>query len=147
MLIAKGYDIGFKLEGERDLILPPKSYAMLHDPSGSSWPKCSVLVAPFSRRGDYVRNALAKEYFQYEPWGGRITLPDRHLSSWKKVGPVKEIDYYWRPGEEYEGDWWHPFGEAGFLFKSHLPILYRSNRLLRLELGRCTLDWRGFVYP
>lgn len=146
MLIAKGYDVGFKLEGERDLILPPKSYAMLHDPSGVDWPKCSVLVAPFKRGGEPVRNKLAEEYFHYRPRRGRIALPPRDVLAWIELGPVKEIDY-WRPGEEYEGEWWHPFGEAGFLFKSHLPILHRFGRMMRLELGHCTLNWRGFVYP
>jgi hypothetical protein len=150
MLIAKGYDVGFVLERNRSIVTAPRSYAMLHDPSGSSWPKSSVLVAPFSKNSaaPSIKNTLAKQYFRYEPRGGEITLPDRDIRSWKEIGPIKEIDY-WRPGDDRElkGDWWHPFGEAGFLFKSHLPILFRQGRLMRLELGRSTLNWRGFVYP
>lgn len=152
MLIAKGYDVGFRMEEGRDVV-PPRRYAMLHDPSGRDWPACSVLIAPFLRLAHKVPKTKdlseAEEYFGYVPREGVVKLPSRDMKKWGKLGAVSEIDY-WRPGDEYKGDWWHPFGEAGWIFKSHLPNLYvlRSSQTLRLELGEgCSLNWRGFIWP
>jgi hypothetical protein len=149
MLIAKGYDIELRLasEGHKPIVRPPKSYAMLHDPSGRDWPSCSVLITPFRKGRQDVEDALAEEYFGYEPKAGAVIIPSRDLGNWKKWGEVAEIDY-WRPGE-HRGDWWHPFGEGWWIFPGgKLPLLYKQGRLLRMEFTEgCELSWRGFVYP
>ncbi len=147
MLIAKGYDVGFRL-ADKGEVFAPKNYAALHDPAGQSWPKCSVLIAPFRRGSTKVNNEEAEKYFGYAPRGGPIHLPARDLRTWREIGDVQEIDY-WRPGE-HKGDWWHPFREGGWLFGNGgpLPVLHRLGRVMRLELGPgCKLSWRGFEIP
>lgn len=145
MLTAKGYDVGFKLENGRE-VFAPKSYAMLHDPSGRDWPKCSVLVVSIRKGNEEIDNREAEKYFGYVPHGGRTHLPPENLDRWSLVGDVKEIDY-WRPGE-FKGGWYHPFQGGGWLFPKPFPVLYRNGRALRIELGSgCTLNWRGFVWP
>jgi hypothetical protein len=145
-LIAKGYEVEFKLVGERNHVKPPKSYAMLHDPSGEFWPPCSVLVAPFQRERGTLEDPDAQKYFGYVPREGVIHPPSRNLKNWHFVGDVDEIDY-WRPGD-HKGAWWHPFSEGGWLFKPAKPTLYKLARMYRLELGHgCTLNHRGFVSP
>lgn len=149
MLIAKGYEVAFKMKAGSRVVRAPKAYAMLHDPGGASWPKTSVLVAPFRRLGSSSPpSGDASSYFGYDPRRGELELPPKGLSAWREVGEVAEIDY-WRTGT-HEGEYFHRFKGGGWLFSSSqpLPLLYRRGRLMRLELGQgAVLNWRGFVYP
>ena len=144
MLTAKGYDVGFILKDGREVV-PPKSYAMLHDPTGSDWGKNSILVAPFRRTDRELESPDAESYFGYVPRAGTVNLPPRAIGDWTPVGEVAEIDY-WRPGE-HRGSYWHPFKNGGWRFESK-PRLYRLGGRYRLELGPgAKLNWRGFVWP
>lgn len=149
MLIAKGYDVFFKMLDGRT-VRAPRPYALLHDSKGQDWPSCSALVAPFVRTGGLIRNKdEAEKYFGYEPRAGRLVMPTRRISEWSLLGEAVEIDY-WRPGEE-EGDFFHPFTRTGgwWIFKTgEYPLVYRLNGMLRAELGG-GCDWtdRGFVSP
>lgn len=147
MLIAKGYDVAFKMKDGDKIVRTPKTNGFLHDPSGREWPKTSVLVTGFSRGRDEVTHREAERYFGYVPQRGTVDLPPRSLSAWKELGEVAEIDY-WRPGE-HEATYYHPFKHGGWLFsRGELPRLYKRGRQWRLELGpRAVLNWRGFVYP
>ena len=151
-LIAKGYEVQFKMS-DGSLVKPPKSYAMLHDPSGIYWPSCSVLVASFERDGAEIEDSPAKEYFGYDPVGGTIRPPSKNLKNWRFVGDVAEIDYTrTRPGSlpsENKGEYFHPFGEGSWLFPGgKLPSLYKLGRLVRLEFkDGCRLSWKGFEWP
>lgn len=161
MLIAKGYEVSFILvDGSK--VAAPTSYAMLHDPSGSSWPERSVLIAPFSRssRSDTsIEDALGEEYFGHAPKRGTIDLPDRALSGWVDLGQVEEISYSRRRPfglpAQHKGSYYHPFdgteglrGVLSMFFEAEAPVLYRRGRLLRIELPEgVVLNERGFVWP
>jgi hypothetical protein len=150
MLIAKGYRAGFRLVGKKTIFAPPRGAAMLHDPSGRDWPRCSVLFASFSRSGSSLgrSNPTAVEYFGYDPKAGSLTVPPKTLSDWKYLGEVEYIRYD-RPGTKYKGRYDHHFkGTGWFGFKSSFPRLYRRGRVYRLDLGSgCDISWRGFVFP
>lgn len=152
MLIAKGY--GVVLKRDKKTFRPPG--AILHDPSGTDWPKCSVLIGSFTRgKRSEVSSKPAVEYFNYVPRGGAFRLPARDLKAWKSLGEITYIEYT-RPGDkEFEGEsnlrYDHNFAKVGSGFLTsgkHYPKLYRLGRLYRLELGAgCVINWRGFVSP
>lgn len=151
MLIAKGSNVRFKLEEGGGV---HASGSMLHDPSGSSWPACSLLFAGFKREGKAPsrEDRSAKHYLgrEYDLLQGSIALPTKELSAWTEVGAVERIEYR-RPGTKAPGSYFHNFGErrlAGLFRKGKLPTLYKLGRMLRLELRRgCTVDDRGIVTP
>lgn len=146
MLIAKGYRVSFVIENGRK-VSAPAAYALLHDPSGSGWPKCSGLVAPFTKGGGEVaRNSAgdARSYFGHDPKLGHLSAPPRNISAWKRVGVVNEILYSRRRPSglpaKHAADYYHPFKGTA--------TLYRRGRLLRLELHEgCVWNWRGLVRP
>ena len=143
MLIAKGFSVSFLLVSGKK-VKAPASYGLLHDPSGKDWPRCSGLVAPFSKGGEEIDDKLAREYFGHAPREGELTQPPRALSSWRKLGVVEEILYYRRrPGNlpaDHKGEYYHP--------PKGTATVYRLGRLLRLELGpNCLWNWRGIVSP
>jgi hypothetical protein len=150
MLIAKGSAARFELENG----WAHASGTMLHDPSGSSWPSCSLLFASFKRGGREATKdeRAAREYLgrEYEIRVGTVTLPTRDLSAWTEIGPVSRIEYT-RPGTKAPRRYFHNFGErrlAGLFRKGELPTLYRLGRVYRLELRKgCTVDDRGIVHP
>jgi hypothetical protein len=143
LLIAKGYSVSFRVNNR--WIKAPGGYALLHDPSGSSFAKCAALIAPFSKNRQAIQNGEARSYFGQDPLGGSIAVPPRALSAWKKVGPVEEIRYTRKcPGRKcaHAAPYFHPFE------KGYTPMLYRRGRLLRLELGPgCEWTERGIVRP
>jgi hypothetical protein len=145
MLIAKGYAVGFKLDGLRNLVRAPRTYAMLHDPSGEDFPKDMVLVDSFDRGAGTVREPDATSYFGYQPRRGTIHLPSRDLKNWTRLGSVDAIDYT-RPGE-HRGDYRHEFA-SGWIFPGVKPILYKQKRMLLLHFQNGSIiNWRGFVWP
>jgi hypothetical protein len=144
MLIAKGYKVTVVLESGRH-VTAPAAYALLHDPAGRDWPRCSALVAPFRKGGGEIRNREAESYFGSRPREGSVSVPPRALSVWRRVGAAVQILYSRRrPGNlpaAHKADYEHPFKEGK-------ATLYRRGRELRIELGRgCVWNWRGFVTP
>ena len=159
MLVSKGSHVGFKLAGKtRKKIWCPARAGMLHDPSGDSWPKCSVLVACYERgrkkpsREQY--QGAPRDYLgrQYQARVGSIALPPRDLDQWQEIGELEEI-YYLRPGTKAPGKYRHKFNAPRgmyrimFLFKGRGDArLYKLDRMYRIEVERCIIDDRGFVY-
>jgi hypothetical protein len=147
MLVKKGHGVRFDLETGRKVAARG---GMLHDPEGASWPRCSVLVGPFSHGGktDERLSSSARAYFGrgYAASRGSVELPPRAMTAWKEVGPVKTI-WYTRTGEVMGGErFFHHFKRG--LLSRRLPVLYRHGRFFRLELGAgCTLNHRGYIRP
>jgi len=126
---------------------------MLYDPSGRAWPSCSLLFASFTKgpeEKDPPDDAIDFYGSRYIVHRGTVSLPAKNLSSWRKIGPIEEIEYT-RPGTRAPGDFGHLFGKRRWqaLYKQgRLPILYVLGRTHRLELGRgCIVDDRGIVHP
>jgi hypothetical protein len=152
VIVAKGYEVGFlRRPGSRvQAVKPPRSYALLHDPSGADWPRNSLLVAPIHGRGEVGRGASygpAIEYFGYEPVTKKLHIPLKDIREWNLVCNVHGLDY-WRPGVKYEGEYEHDFKGRGWTFEKVFPKLYRRGRVYRLELGPgAIVNWRGIVFP
>jgi hypothetical protein len=150
MIIVKGHEVAFKLKGLGQPIYCPRSYGMLHDPSGGAWPRNSILVIAFRREGKEARlSTEIEEYFgqDYLPRRGSVDLPVRRLSEWDHLGDVEAIDYS-RVGEHAD-DYVHHFKQTEWWnFSEITPQLYRRGRAWRLELPEgAKLNWRGFIWP
>ena len=85
MIICKGFSVSFKLANGKT-VKAPGGYGLLHDPSGRDWAKCSGLVCSFSKGGDEIDDAAARDYFGHTPREGTMRLPPRSLSAWRKLG-------------------------------------------------------------
>lgn len=149
-LVAKGSDVGFALIDGRNIDV---SGSMLHDPEGSAWPSCSLLICVFKRgRTSVEMTGDERRYFGrgYRAHEGSVVLPPKSLVEWKRVGEVKII-FYERPGMRAPGYFAHTFGRRrwqAMFKKGKLPTLYKLGRAHRLELGpKCSLDDRGLIYP
>jgi hypothetical protein len=157
VLIDKGEDVGFVLEGGKK-IDAPKRAGMLHDPSGRAWPKCSLLVMSYRRSSrqatDDELRGESRDYFgrDYDACVSTIDTPPKAIGEWSFVGDVKRV-FYWRPGKHqgvYKHDINKPHGfvRVLFLFRGKMRAkLYRRGRTYRLELDNCALDDRGIVRP
>jgi hypothetical protein len=140
MLIAKCYSCIFHLTDGKT-VRPPKGAALLHDPSGTHWPKTSCLISTFQRSGAKLADPKEEEVaWAVDPDAvreGEVNTPPRR-AGWTKVGMVTSIDYS-RKGahaDKFEHE-----------FKRPVP-LYRRGRVMRLELGKgAEFSWRGFVSP
>lgn len=153
MLVAKGSSVWMKLDDGREVLTRG---AMLHDESGHSWPKNSLLFASFKRLGTPATDAQAKgaprNYLGrgYSVSVGRVELPPKVLSAWTEVGPVKRVEYV-RGGSKAPGGFYHNFGErrlAGLFRSGKHPVLYKHKSMYRLELGSNSIaDDRGLVFP
>jgi hypothetical protein len=150
--VCKGYDVSFKLD--KGMVHCPKKAGLLHDPSGSSWPRNSVLIASFQRTGQLLPEEEETDEIDSFKAGDRskkgvLNFPPRDLSQWKRLGLVERIDYT-RVGV-YADDYEHPFQqERGFwVFKEKIEtVLYRRGRVHRLEMPEdAELSWRGFIFP
>ena len=62
MLVCKGSSIKFKLKDGRTI---SARGSLLHDPKGTHWPKCSLLVCSFSRDGGEVTDAQKSDVKSY----------------------------------------------------------------------------------
>ena len=155
-LIAKGFDVLFEMHDGRD-VLPHPEAAMLHDPEGSLWPKCSLLVMRFTHSdAPYdADDSEAVDYFGkgHELHRGVVDTPPSDLCQWHRVGFVRRIWYY-RDGTRYPGDFKHTFGKRSLasLFRSGDAVLYSrgtgKEKAYRLELPEwCRLDDRGILAP
>jgi hypothetical protein len=147
MLIAKAYNVELVVDGR--VIRPPG--VLLHDPSGSDWPRTSCLITSFKRSGE----PLTRPSAEARAWAenpdavkaGTVDTPPRSLSSWTSVGGCERIRYT-RKGEHAD-HYVHDFDDKEWLvFSRKLPEVYRLGRSMRVELGpRAVFNWRGFVYP
>jgi hypothetical protein len=130
------------------------SGAMLHDHTGKTWPKCSLLFSPFQKKGISIDDPPkeARWFYgrAYDLSKGSVHIPPRALSTWSRVDASDNIQYT-RPGTRAPGDYEHLFGKRrwqALYRKGKLPTLYRLGRLYRLELGSgCIVDDRGIVSP
>lgn len=148
MLVSKGRRCSFMMEDGKK-IAAPRGAAMLHDPEGATWGRCSVLLCSFTRgKPDDSLSRAARSYFGagYQGAKGSVSTPSRSLDGWQPLGPAAHV-YYVRNGNIYGGVLFHhKFRKS--LFGGKLPLLYRKDRFMRLELGPgCTLNARGFVSP
>lgn len=149
MLIAKGTAVMVKLVGERGRRALPG--AMLHDPTGRAWPKCSLLVTSFKKTDAPVDDGDASDYFgrRYEQRKGEVVLPPKALGEWTEVGQVEKL-FYVRGGLSHPGGYFHDVGKRTLwnLFRSGKATLYKHGRVHRIELSKgCVADSRGVVYP
>jgi len=152
-LIAYATRVLFVLHSDRE-VEPPAEYALLHDPDGEAWPKCSLLVGAFkrARRAYDQKDVAAVDWFgkTHKLSEGDIDLPPRELSEWKALGDIEWI-YYWRRGNKHRGDFKHKFGKwqpMVFWKSPGRATLYEHEKWLRVELSKgCVIDWRGIVYP
>jgi hypothetical protein len=150
-LICKGTSSSFSLQEGRKRVGAPRGAALLHDPSGAAWPKCSVLFMSFNRTAETVTMTKDAGYYlgeDYEARKGKCTLPPRALAEWETIGLVKMI-WYTRTGIYAPGRYKHPFGvERKLLFRGDLPMLRRYEQSMRLDLASgCVVNYRGFVWP
>jgi hypothetical protein len=151
VFICKGTQVRFKM---KDGCTIKARGAMLHDPVGHSWPRCSLLIAPFQRGGraatEAEKDGAPKEYLgrTHEYHVGKLDRPPSSLSEWERVGEVATI-YYVRPGRKAPGRFYHHFGQrrlAAF-YKKGKAILYKRGSMYRVELARgCIVDGRGIVF-
>lgn len=156
-LIVKGLRAAFDVDPDREILVRPSS-GMMHDPEGTSWPRCTLLFGPFERGPvadpDSESYDEAKEYFgeRTRVREGVIDRPPRPLGAWERLGTVEQI-WYTRPGSRFRGRFRHPFNSPGIvrrLFKGRgrRPVLYARGAFLRLELHHgCVLDELGIRYP
>lgn len=148
-LLDRGDQVAFRFVGGRELDLPT-SWVMLHDKSGSVWPRCSLLFT----RPPPTPNACALTGDERSYLGrvggrsGHLELPARSLEAWREVGRVERA-WYWRSGIRYPQYFQHGFAQKTLVFKSELPsVLYKTRGFYRLELPNgCIVNARGFVKP
>lgn len=155
MILVKGTSVAFDL-GPDKAIECPRAHGLMHDESGSAWPKSSVLVGPYKRTARAIDpGGRGRAYFggDYQARAAAVALPPRDLGRWRKIGEVTCV-WYVRPGTRAPGRFRHRFGAGWetFLLGSHKPVLYvcRSGgaEWHRLELGAgAVVDDRGFVSP
>lgn len=160
MLVAKCYSNTLVLKDGRRI--RPRG-AALHDSSGKSWPKNSVLFSVFAKSGGDLRD-LDKEARRWSKTpenvrAGSLELPPKSLGEWCLVGVVEKINYT-RYGEHAD-KYTHSFDghgnksgdgpiSAAMLFEENTPhpVLYSRRGLYRMELPRgAVFNWRGFVWP
>jgi hypothetical protein len=153
-LVTKGTRVGFDMEDGQEINAPP-GYGMLHDPTGKSWARCSLLIAPFRRGGlaqedevpSYARAYLGR---RYRPRIGDVVLPEKSLVGWDRLGRVSRI-WYTRGGSKAPFRFQHPIGKKTIfsIFRGKdQATLYKKGRYYRVQLGRaCVLDDRGIVHP
>ena len=148
MLIAKGFHCRFFLTD------PPggsrRGAILLHDEDGEAWPYSSGLVVPsFTRSGKPCDDEAARRYYgdDYALKQGRVELPPKDITRWRKIGQVETV-WYTRRGDVEPGPYEHEFQGAGLFGGGDLPMLHSIGPYLRLELGKGSKwNWRGIVKP
>jgi hypothetical protein len=150
MLIAVGWSVRIPLlEGGTATGAPHA--ALLHDPTGRHWSKCSGLVTTITKRGEACDDERALKYLGTTAHQGTAALPPRDLGAWKMIGHAASI-LYSRHGKN-AGKYEHEFGQhrvAGFVVgvSDSGPRVYARGAALRIELGAgCVWDERGIVAP
>jgi hypothetical protein len=134
VLTVKGHRGLFLLADGREVSGSP----LLHDDSGVDWPSSSILVVRIFRDDAALTNKTAQRYYGdgYDLKKGHVFTPTKRLSSWKAIGPVREV-FYTRPGNIKPGPYRHPFDDRrlfGMLPAGKSAMLYELGEALRLEL-------------
>jgi hypothetical protein len=156
-----GREVAIVLRTKRELA-PSVRAGLLYDDSGDAWPRCSLLIATFdgfTHEPTSAERRAAKDYFGRSATigAGRVTIPPRSLSGWRRVGDVTDI-FYDRAGTKAPGYFHHRFHKPRglwkllFLFKptaAKAPVvLYQRRGAYRLELpDGCIVDDRGIALP
>jgi len=132
--------VAFDLADGKHLKLP-SSYGTIHDQAGAVLPRCVVFFGPFKKTRKRVEMDRAeRRYFGSDHRAVLAELPKIPKEGWKRVGEVVMI-YYVRRGSRAPGGFHHPF-------KTRHPVLYKQERLYKLDLGEnCIVDDRGYVFP
>jgi hypothetical protein len=133
--------VAFEMADGKMLRLPA-SFGTFHDQEGVVLPKCSVFFGNYKKTGRKVEMSRSdKRYYGGSYKAQLATLPKIPISGWIEIGPVAKI-FYVRKGPRASGGYHHPFA-AG-----HQPVLFKSGRLYRLDLGsNCLVDDRGYRWP
>lgn len=139
MIIIKGHDIHIQKEDGKWLN-PPKSYGMIHDPTGTQLDKCYCYIGPYKKSNKHIDlNSDAKQYFGPSYTGIQVVV-DIPKGPWVPVTNAVQILY--RRRGKYEGKYFH------FFNKKTTVLVTRCKKHLRLEFPNgCIVNWRGFVYP
>lgn len=154
-LLCMGREVAFVV-GRKE-ISAPKRAGMLYDASGTHWPSCSLLIAPFEQGTEEVD--AGHDYFGRKAtvFEGHVKLPRRRLEEWNELGEVKEI-FYDRAGTKHPGFFRHEFHKPRGIYKlvflikgkaaKQPAVLYKLGDCFRLELPKgCIVDDRGIVLP
>jgi hypothetical protein len=133
--------VAFEMASGRLLTLP-SSYGQIHDQEGKILPKCQIFFGPFKKTRRPVKmNSSHRRYFGTDYRATLAVLPDIPMDGWKKIGEVAQI-FYVRKGTRAPGGFHHPYKSE------HRPVLYKSGRLYKLDLGEhCRVDDRGYRWP
>jgi hypothetical protein len=122
---------------------------MIHDESGSHWPKNSLLIAPYKRAGKIIASPTLtmKQWLgsDYETREGDVTYPPRAQSNWEDLGLVYSL-YYVRNGEREKGLFVHRVKEKTFPFFGRDVHVYlrRWGVYYRIDFpDGLTVTWRG----
>lgn len=156
-LICMGREVEFVLKDGREIKAKQTRDGMLRDPSGTYWPKCSLLIAPFENGTEASKQA--GNYFgrDAEVFEGRVDLPPQSLGEWQELGEVREI-FYDRAGTKHPGFFRHEFHKPRGMYKlvflikgraaKEPAVLYQHGDYFRLDLPKgCVVDDRGIVVP
>jgi hypothetical protein len=146
-LMARGDIVSFVMT-DGSVVELPKSFVLLHDPSGKLIDKCTLVCCRCSLQSRLVHTIPSRihdyvvDYFGSDAVlvKGTVEIPK---GPWHPLGTVKEIRYD-RHGQ-YEDAFYHPFSDSDpgvELFRQGKGSAY----LLVLP-GGCKVDARGFVWP
>ncbi len=140
MILVKGEKVWFTLPSGKKVVCPA-SFGMLHDVDGEHFGKCTLLVGPISRTTHAAPlRGKARDYFGRKYDAQIVRVPRiPAMGSFKEIGPVVQIDYTRRGA--HKGWYFHPFKRGVH------PVLSKSGRWWKLEMGSCTWDDRGIVFP
>lgn len=137
-ILVKGRDVRLVMTDGR-VLRSPRSYGMIHDPSGTILSSSMVYIGPFRRSArDVDLDANGQEYFgsDYDARAASLTIP---VGPWKDLGEVHQIIYD-RDRGEYAAN--RPY-EHVF---SRSPEASQAGAWRRLELPLGSrLNWRGFL--
>lgn len=138
-IIVKGSHVVFRMEDGSMKRLPPL-YGVIHDPEGTSLPKCEVFFGPFRMTKKPIEKTWRARHYFGKDYDAHAAVVDVPRAGWNPVGRVTEILLYWRPGKD-EDLYKHPFRSAP-------QPLEKSGHFYRLVFpGNCVYDDRGIVFP
>jgi len=155
------YGRAIRLHMDSGKMIQPRG-AMIHDPSGRDWPKCSLLIVPVGR--SRVRKATDEEYEgapkhylgrDHNPKVVQVTFPSSSTAEWKRIGELRRIDYV-RGGTKAPGGYKHHINKPRGVYRvTHLlrggdqpVVVSKLGSAYRLDLPNgCIIDDRGIVYP
>lgn len=155
-LLVRGDVVSCEM-GDGSTVEFPKSWGLVHDPSGVCIDRCEVLVCPYRTTNTACVELppdiydAAMDYWgkDYELKAGLVEIP---RGPWDRVGRIVRV-YYDRYGQ-LASPYQHPFKDV----KEDTAILYRqkraqkfgrsSHKAYRISLpDGCVINAHGFVWP